>query len=611
MIKSHVASAPVIIYFPNEPLQGSAPTMGIAPLPTWSPCPRIHIAAPQLNSLHLPAPRATPDGTFAIALDGVFASHSRLYTNARDLTDHSISESDLTSMRGAFALYAVNPAERKAFVYPDLFSQAIIYYYTSDTISAYSSSLRSLAATLALLGVTLSKSTVFFSELLGSDAGGFSDSPFREIRTVPFGSYVEISSEHAPRIRSYTSLASLLADDRPYESRLADAASEILDNARAAHEYDAQTVVHLTAGADSRLAAGALAQIAAPDDSMRTYTAIDSVKHEEQIADAVATYLGFQSTRTPPMRPYAVHMDQRDEQVQILSFMEGMKATGCPSPFTISSDTLVIAGYFGEFYRSFYGRRVKSFDPNDLLQQTFPRHVASPEEGILARTTREELSEHISSRIDSVRQQFPVDTSAVWDAIYMSVRQRYFGSHILMENSRFAPHFSPLYSPIGFALALSLPLDERAGGRLVSDLFQRVCPRALDIAFDKPKFDDAYTKPHFGRLETSSLSVRTPIPRDSFTALKIARSSADPIPEVTYEIVDRARRMGGVKAQQLAREYYSRKFIRQGLGQPASHQLWYKAFDVPRLKELISRPASNKSRVLAVSRLALFGTWYH
>lgn len=240
---------------------------------------------PGLTVLHL-------DG--AAVFEGTFCTFPTEFTfrceNQPQLIDRIGDQ-----LRGAAALYAADERSEELLILPDQLSAALVFTYSGHGLQAASSSLRSLARALRAAGVSLTKSRDFFLELLASEAGGFTQSPYDEIETVPLHSYVALTS-NGMSTRPYPNVTPLVVPEVDYEEQLHLAAEEITANASAAATMSGTLTSHLTAGADSRLV-GATLTAAGVADKFVFFCGANAVTREQDIAQKVAGHMGWTMTQ--------------------------------------------------------------------------------------------------------------------------------------------------------------------------------------------------------------------------------------------------------------------------------------------------------------------------
>lgn len=559
---------------------------------------------------HLPKP--VGPGLAALHLDGAGVFDGSFCTSPTDFSVHTADRADLirrigTEMRGAMALYVTDEQRRELLILPDQLSAAIVFVYRGPGLIGASTSLRALASVLRAAGAQLTKSAGYFVELLASEAGGHTPSSYDEIGAVPMDSYLSLSARGVEYTR-YPTFEPLFQSGINYEEQLRKAADEIVENAAISGTSSGPLTSHLTAGADSRLVGAAL-HAAGVDSKFVFFCSENSVTREQDIAKKVAGHMGWTMTRHSGTASASRVVGTAASRLASLEASEGLKFIG-PTEGQLRSPGLVLTGYNGEALKSFYSGRVNAVTPGEFTAETYQntiwaKNLIDPEKGLLEPDAVGQVRNSITADIDQARDAgFP--TEAIGDFLYLKARNRYFAWHSAMEGSRYRAQFTPLYSPAMVRLAMSVPLSYRAQGKLTFDLFQLLAPKALEVLFDSQKFYGE-TAERFGSIDKIEKPAepeydgrKNPVAPTSY--------SRGPRVSVSAEHVERARKLTGVTAADVANEENHRKLVRR-LAQGPSSSI-SNVFRESALRRLTGSAASTRYRVRVLGRLAAYLPWY-
>jgi hypothetical protein len=161
------------------------------------------------------------------------------------------------------------------------------------------------------------------------------------------------------------------------------------------------------------------------------------------------------------------------------------------------SDSVIGAGGYGEIARSFYSHRVRHLDTHDVAGavRTFwgGDVLALGPRGLLAPALVERVLTGLRLRLDEAAA-LGLRADARWDHLYLTGRNRYFVGEISRQWTPVAPRFDPLYSLNAAALALSLPVDERAANIVGFDLMNMFCPELAELPFGEERYTEAYIR---------------------------------------------------------------------------------------------------------------------
>ncbi len=192
-------------------------------------------------------------GLSALHLDGAGVFGGRFCTSPSDLPDDEMTREDLIrrfggEARGAMALYAADSRTGELLLLPDQMSAAVVFVYRSPPPWPHARRVFARSPGRSEKSACpLTKSTDFFMELLASEAGGHTPSPYEEIESAPLHSYLTISARGIEMHR-YPTFADLYQPDIDYREQLDLAAEEIVENAALAAAQPGTRTSHLTAG---------------------------------------------------------------------------------------------------------------------------------------------------------------------------------------------------------------------------------------------------------------------------------------------------------------------------------------------------------------------------
>lgn len=515
----------------------------------------------------------------------------------------------MARVRGDLAVYLYDARSESVLILPDPLGGALVYVYHSNDIQVTSTSLTALVRAVKHLVLKLTKSAMWFSELLITESGGFSaGSSYDEISTIRPFSYLTLSRKGVTE-RAYPSAQGFFSERPHYDDSLDLIENQMRESAVGFSELSGARTAHLSAGADSRLSVASLVS-AGVSDRFSYYCASNAVTREGDIAHGVASELGLRMTDDSGMAALATPSTPFDQVIAMLVANQGMKLTG-PSGSAIHRDGVVLTGLYGELMRSFYsGRLPMDWTPRriDFAAVLCGPIIADPDSGVLRPEVLDRLIEAIDTKIGNA-VQLGIRDDAIGDYLYATVRNRYFAAHTQMESSRYVHQSSTLYSPEGFRLALSLPLEARADGKIIYDLFKRLAPAALNVPFDSEKFGPSVRgQEGYRTVEATSYAEpetdgRAAIPPFEKYSLGLVKPQ-----KVDSTHVQQARKIGGLKAWQVAYETPARQLIKQGINQ--GNRVLEESFDMDRLSRIINQPASVRSNIRFVNRLAALMQWY-
>lgn len=284
------------------------------------------------------------------------------------------------------ALYAADSRTGELLLLPDQMSAAVVFVYRSPpSLAACSTSLRALARTLREVGVPpLTKSTDFFMELLASEAGGHTPSPYEEIESAPLHSYLTISARGIEMHR-YPTFADLYQPDIDYREQLDLAAEEIVENAALAA---AQPYAHQPSdrrgrqptrrcGADGRRCRFLLRLL------LRRERCHPRAGHTRRIAGHMG---GWTMTKHPGTSSAFRIAGDMQKRLATLEASEGVKSVGQHEGGSLRAEGVVLTGYNGEAIRSFYSHRVEQVSPGEFsadayMRAVWPEALWSPDSG--------------------------------------------------------------------------------------------------------------------------------------------------------------------------------------------------------------------------------------
>lgn len=542
-------------------------------------------------------------------VDGIGVFQETLLQRPTDIA--SLNCSDLigifSEVRGAIGVFTLDTVKGIARILPDPLGGGVIYSYKSNGFEMISTSMSALVETARRLGLPLTKSPIWFAELIATESGGLgADSSYSEIQSLPPGAYAEMTGSSSSTVKYRSTPWDQLGSSVPSEELLDLIVEEMLSNARAFAKSDGPKVAHLSAGGDSRLSAATLVRASVADD-FRFYCAGNSISRENLIASEVAQHLGLRMTSDSGLRTPVVPRTAFESVAVALIGSQGMKHYA-PFKSTLHSEGIILTGMYGGIQRSFYSSGLENLDVKDgrsILSSIWGKRLHHSETGILNQSVIEQISEGVDSKLQ-VARSLGVREDAIGDYLYAAVRQRYFGAHTLMETSRYVKQGSVLYSPSALRYSLSLPLIDRHDGRLVFELYSRLLPKALQVRFDSEKFGPTVqSDPRFPDLVSYSPQEL----KDKPDKMQPERVSFGVVPRVPVTKAHKSRAQKiGIPAWRIAYEPVAREMIHVWVKQHPDDAAT--VFNLKRLESLISSSSGTKAEIRLITRIASYLPWF-
>lgn len=550
----------------------------------------------------------TLSGDTVFHIDGIGVYKNRVIESVLDVLpkeDLDLKEV-FSNTHGAVAGYTINFERRIVRILPDPLGGAIVYRYAAEGVDMLSTSMNALVILARQLGLKLTKSATWFAELIATESGGMgAESSYEEISTLAAGDFLEGDVEVARVVRYKSAIWDDLGDAKPTPALFDAIVHEMASNARAYGRRPGPKVAHLSAGGDSRLSAAALVHESV-DQEFNFYCAGNSGGRENVIAGEVAQHLGLCMGNDSGLRTPVVPRTAFESVAVALMDTEGIKHY---SPFrtTLGSDGLILTGMYGGILRGFYSpglKRLEKKDGRSVLGAIWSSRLHDPTSGILNGNIVDRTATSLDSKLSLGRDR-GIYEDALGDYLYASVRQRYFGAHTLMETSRYVKQASLLYSPAALKYALSLSLDHRESGRLVFDLYNRLCRRALEIRFDSEKFgQDVLRDPQFPRrLSYPNLELE---PTDNGLIPARADFGITPTTTIKKSHKVKARKLG-LPAWRVAYEPIARRMVSDWLKK--SPEVAGQVFDLKNLNNLVERPCTTTATIKLVTRIGSYLPW--
>jgi hypothetical protein len=386
---------------------------------------------------------------------------------------------------------------RSLLVLPDPLAGGLVYLHRAPGLTAVSSGLAELVETLGRLGRKPAKSLGFLAETVATTHGGWQHpASYEGIEVLAPFEYLTIDARHGLRRRTYRAAARMTDNSLPYAERLAAAAADIRANvaALATCRHDPK-VLHLTAGFDSRLVLAAILEGGFADRVRFTCTGRSDTA-DKRISAALAAEFGLTMTEGQGA-PLAEHPRTLADQVLWQMRAAWGMATVGPHRGYRRGHSVIGSGGYGELARSFYSHRCRHLDPHDVAGVAGALWggdvLSRGPRGLLAPALVERVFAGLGARLDAAAD-LGIRPDARWDHLYLTGRNRYFVGEISRQWTPVAARFDPLYSPAAAALALTLPVDERAANLVGFDLMNIFCPTLAQLPFGQDRYTDTYVR---------------------------------------------------------------------------------------------------------------------
>lgn len=271
-----------------------------------------------------------------------------------------------------------------------------------------------------------------------------------------------------------------------YEYLIEEGVREVIDNARAVLENEefGSVVVDLSGGKDSRMVFGAALNV----PGWQRRIALNSVdvpnSQDLPIACGIAHYFGarFYHGDSQPQTP----ISSAQNLIIWRSYFHGLYHRVGATAWSTEGrnfDSITLSGGSGEILRTFWHQNLRQFrQPQDEITTFADRFVKGVSE---PRQFSADHQQIIIDHLGSTLKQLPGATlSDKLEAHYLHFRNR---SHFGLRGFSFfheRPTWFPLMSASLLKAAHSISFDDRAAGRVISDVMRKINPILLDMPFD-------------------------------------------------------------------------------------------------------------------------------
>ncbi|MEE1620769.1 hypothetical protein ACQ7DA_07565 [Zafaria sp. J156] len=506
-------------------------------------------------------------------------------------------------LRGAVCAVLYEPRTHRVSLVPDPLGSAFVYSWRHGHAFVHSNDLGLLRRLVARRGHGLRKSLPYLLSVLAVGNGGYYPASYEDVEVLAPGRLLELSPEGEAR-RDYR----LPADLGAAAAREALSA-ELCDNVEASVASGAGPVVaHLTGGFDSRLVLAALLATGRAGD-VAFFCSGPPTSLDRCVADGLMRQYGLRSTGHPGFDTVNPDRTLAAQRLAMTEDAHGM-LTASPSLGMRQPDggSLILSGGYGGLLRSQYGHRKGAEAVGSGLTRALWGNTAFGDDDV--RITSPEFNAALTSRVqDSVRAQRAkgLDESAWLDAMFMSVRNRYYIGLTSSLVSRSVPRFDPLYSPLGAYAALRGPAEERAVNLLGFDVMDALAPGLKSWEFDTPRFKDGYTALR-GPQAVNELPREGAIDRDARRHVfqgRVTDSAASPSRE-QIEFANRIKANPGQVAGMESMQASCRKLM-AGIGRDALEE----HFNWTVLRRLTHKPLGNRVHIRQVHYLNDILGWYY
>ena len=505
-----------------------------------------------LGEANLPL-RVEGPGLDVVALSGAGAIGTRFLRNPDDLTawlsqNPSMAPAAIgAALRGAVSAVLWEPATGSFHVTPDPLGSSFVFMWSEGATTVVSSHLDSLIDVVGQLGTTLRKSMSYLLSTLVVGHGGYYPTSYEGVEVLPQGSLLRLSAD----------AHEIVHDQQPdvgqatYRELLTQTRTEILNNVVAAAEAPAEhRIAHLTGGADTRLMLSALLQAGVADRFSFFCSGPDN-SIDRVVSDGLIRQYGLTPTKHPGFDLELEPLSYRERTLATSQMVSGLMPAG-PSLGMREPEggSVILSGGYGGLLRSHYGSRIDpekiQFGP-DLLRQIWG-NLAFGDKG--QRLSSTGLHQDISERIGRKYKELAsngFNDDALMDALFLTVRNRYYVGLISSTVSRAVSRFDPLYTPVGAHWGLSLPLRDRATNVAGFDLMESMAPGLRNWEFDFPRFSDRFVSLR-GAQDVKPLPANGSLPWDGRTN-KVVGSAGAGLPLPTGQHVDFANSIRASAAQ--------------------------------------------------------------
>lgn len=462
--------------------------------------PSTGLALDARTTLVAPSARRSPSGlVYAVA---GFAALGETLLAPDEPVDEAVLRRALhdpaglsTDIRGAAGIAVHDPVSGRAVAVNDPFGSCYLCIYRDGARTVVSTDFALLRDHLAQLGVQLRKSMRHIASMFATGVGGFASAPYEDVELLSIATFVTVDDGVVSCVE--LDLAPLVADAAalPYAEGLDRVDADITGSFRAlASRSDAAPIAHLTGGADSRLVLSFLQRLGMADRYLY-YCSGHPGETDRIVFESLAKHFDLPTASGSGISVVRTPSSLEDELTGPLDFSSGLNASG-PTKDWARTDTLILAGGYGETLRSPYGadpELVRSSTPRERLQFAWRSNLnvgGTPGASYVADAFVDALSDAADPLVQrGLRAGLTPD--AALDLLYVA-RNRMFVGNITYNHNTFVRRIDPLYSLQGALFALTRPLDVRKANLIGFDLTGRNSPDLLRVPFDTPRFDAAY-----------------------------------------------------------------------------------------------------------------------
>lgn len=454
------------------------------------------------TTLVAPTARRSPSGlTYVVA---GFAALGEVLISPDERVDEAVLRRALddpdtfsTEIHGAAALFVHDPATGRSVAVNDPFGSCFLCVYRDAKRTVVSTDLSLMRIHLKENGVQLRKSIRHIASMFATGVGGFASSPYEGVEILTFGTYATAAGDTVQI--NELDLAPLVAEakEMEYATGIAMVDEDIKGTFRAlAARSDISPIAHLTGGADSRLVLAYLQNLGISDRYMY-YCSGHPGETDRVIFESLAKHLDLTSAVGSGVSMHRYPASLEEELTGPLDYSSGMNMSG-PTKDWARTDTLILAGGYGETLRSPYGadpELVMSSSPRERLQFAWSNNLnvgGAPGASYIS----EDFIDDLAAATDPIVQRgldAGLSPDAALDLLYVA-RNRMFVGNLTYDHNDFVRRIDPLYSLKGTLFALTRPLDLRKANVIGFDLTASNAPELLQLPFDTPRFGEDYLR---------------------------------------------------------------------------------------------------------------------
>lgn len=428
---------------------------------------------------------------YSVSIHGAGWVRNRIVTSGKDFIEISrgidprnIPESVGAKQRGSLCTYLMRHGT--IFILPDPLGGCILFRYNSKNLVAYSSDLAALIKAVKDTGETPTKNLNYVIELVATGNGGFNSSSYNDVVALEQFEFVEINQNRVS-IKSYGLASAFFQPLASYEYAFESSRDELLGNAEAVlQETGRNKIAHLTGGFDSRLVLAALVGAGLNKDEFKFNCSGHIDLPDKFISTQLCGHLGLTMTNS------VGSIKKKNELGNSLYRTEGL--IKFDPPHSALRNHLLLAGGYGECFRSFYANRYDlqaDTKIENLLASLHGSKFSQDGDRLISDSFYEDYKVKVSAFIaDSIKKGIRRD--AVLDYMYVAKRNRYFVGLISNFQSNTSPRVDPLYSISGIRAALQLPRRERVANITGLDLMRSFSEELAALPFDSERISPEY-----------------------------------------------------------------------------------------------------------------------